>query len=261
MHYPKPSTVLDRSAISTFHMLAVQVTDQNLLSYRAVDQTQNTEMIMHNNSYSISEAFGNYITLYKPQNPVADIVEFLANNDLSRIQFKKVCSKLRVQPSFYKDELLDLVMFYIRFCLEDHVLTSDEMLNIQHLKLLFRVKNDDFYKLKLDQVRELLEIELAIFLKDKSIDHAEASHQSDLQRIFDLSYDQYLQLTMKPIEDIVESLIARIIADGIVTEAERKELLQQIIALDTVYNLSPAQKSLICGVHSLEANKTGDKAK
>jgi len=216
---------------------------------------------MHNNSYSLSEAFGNYSTLYKPQNPIADIVEFLANNDLSRKQFDKVCSNLGVQFSFYKDEFLDLMLFYIRFCLKDHVLTSDEKLNIQHLKILFRVKNDDFYKLKRDQVRELLEIELAIILRDKSIDQAEALHQADLQRIFDLSYDQYLQLTMNSIEDIVESLIARVTADGIVTEDERKELLQQIIALDTVYNLSPAQKDLIYGMHSSEGDKKGAEAK
>lgn len=119
------------------------------------------------------------------------------------------------------------------------------MLTIRQLKIIFRIKDADLYKLKRDEVKELLTIEISRILSDKIVDQSEALHQVDLQRVLDLSYDQYLELARKPIERIVDDLIAKMSADGVVTDAEREELFRQIIALDTMYSLSPTQKRII----------------
>lgn len=201
---------------------------------------------MDNESYTLSEVFADYIVSHQPSGSTAEIADLLASDDFSKATFDELCSELGVQQSPpSKEELLDLLLFYIKLCLKDHKLTPDEMLTIRQLKIIFRVKETDLYKLKRENVKELLTIEISRVLNDKMVDQSEALHQVDIQRALDLSYDQYLELTKEPIGSIVDNLIAKISADGVVTDAEREELFRQIIALDTVYSLSPAQKRII----------------
>ena len=201
---------------------------------------------MNNESYTLSEVFADYIVSHQPCGPIAEVADLLASNDFSKGTFDELCSEIGVQQSLpSREELLELLLFYIKFCLKDHKLTPNEMLTIRHLKIIFRIKETDLYKLKREDVKELLTIEISRILSDKIIDQSEALHQVDLQRVLDLSYDQYVELTKEPIESIVNDLIVKISADGVVTDAEREELFHQIIALDTVYSLSPAQKRKI----------------
>jgi hypothetical protein len=96
-------------------------------------------------------------------------------------------------------------------------------------------------------VKGLLVNEVSRVLEDKSVDKVEALHQTDLQEIFGLSYDQYLKLTRGSVGKIVDDVIAKITADNTVTDEEREELIQQIMALDTVYRLKAKQKKIVFG--------------
>lgn len=201
---------------------------------------------MDNESYTLSEVFADYIVSHEPSGPIAEVADLLASDDFSKGTFDELCSELIAQQSLpSKEELLDLLLFFVKFCLKDHKLTPDEMLTIRHLKIIFRIKETDLYRLKREAVKELLTIEISRILNDKMIDQPEAFYQVDLQRVLDLSYDQYLELTKEPIEKIIDDLIAKISDDRVVTDAEREELFRQIIALDTVYSLSPVQKRKI----------------
>ena len=202
--------------------------------------------IMKNESYTLSEVFADYIVSHQPFGPIAEVADLLASEDFSKGAFDELCSGLSIQQSLLpKEDLLDLLLFFVKFCLRDHKLTSDEMLTIRQLKIIFRVKETDLYRLKREAVKELLTIEISRILNDKTVDQPEALHQADLQRVLDLSYDQYLELTKEPIGRIIDDLIAKISDDRVVTDAEREELFRQMIALDTVYSLSPAQKRKI----------------
>jgi hypothetical protein len=201
---------------------------------------------MDNESYTLFEVFAQYIISHQPSGPIAEVADLLASGDFSKSAFDELCSELAVQQSpTFREELLDLLLFYIKLCLKDHKLTAEEMLTIRQLKIIFRIKEADLYKLKREDVKELLTIEIRRILNDKIVDQSEALHKVDLQRVLNLSYDQYLELTKEPIERIVDDLIAKISADRVVTNAEGEELFRQIIALDTVYNLNPAQKRKI----------------
>ena len=198
---------------------------------------------MNTNSYKIADAFTLYLISHQPSSQVDKIIALLVGETPSRKSFDDLCEELglRHSPSF-KEELLDLLLFYIGYCLKDHSLTSDEKSSSRQLKRLFRVKEGDFYKLRRREIKEVLASQVDRILDDKTVNRAEALHQADLQEVFDLSYDQYLELTKEHVRKIVDDLIEKFTADGTVTDEEREELLRRLMALDTVYKLDSRQK-------------------
>ncbi len=203
---------------------------------------------MSTNSYEVADACSFYIISRQPTGHLTELVTLLMSGGLSPKSFSDFCAERGLQgsPSF-KEELLDLLFFYIEYCLKDHALTSDEKLSIHELKRLFHIKEDDFYKFKRSEVKGLLISEVSRILEDKSVDKVEALHQTNLQEIFGLSYDQYLKLTRESVEKIVNDMVAKITSDKVVTDEERKELVQQLIALDTVYKLNAKQRKVVLG--------------
>lgn len=199
-------------------------------------------------SHKVTDAFNFYLVSRQSPGHLAKLVALLASGDLSQKHF----DEFRIEwgssgSSSLKEELLDLLLFYVDHCLKDHALTSKEKLSIRELKLLFRIKEGDFYKFRRREMKGLLVSEVSRILNDKSVDTVEALHQSDLQEVFGLGYDQYLEITKEPVRKIVDDAIEKITADNVVTREERAELVQQLIALDTVYMLSPTQKRLVFG--------------
>ena len=141
--------------------------------------------------------------------------------------------------------MLDLLIFYIEFCLIDHHLSSEEKLSIRHLKILFGIKEPDLYSLKSEKVKELLVIEVKRLLLDRKVDQFKSLYHVDLQEIFSLSYDRFLELTKEPVEEVVNDWIRKIASDGSVSEQERDFLYQQILTLDRVYRFTKYQKNII----------------
>ena len=203
---------------------------------------------MNTNSYEIADAFTFFLISHQPPSHIDKIITLLLGGNLSQKSFDDLCEELglRHSPSF-REELLDLLLFYIGYCLKDHALTSAEKFSIRQLKRLFRIKEGEFYKFKRQEIKEMLASQVGRILDDKSVNQTEALHQADLQRAFDLGYDQYLELTKEYIGKIADDLIEKITADRIVTDEERDELLQQILALDTVYKLDSIQKRKVFG--------------
>ncbi len=203
---------------------------------------------MNTNFYDVADACRRYVISRQPPDHLSKLVTLLESGGLAPKLFDSLCVEYGLQdsPSF-KEELLDLLLFVIEDCLKDHALTANEKLGIRELKLLFRIKEGDFYKFKQSEVKVLLINEVSRILNNKSVDRVEALLQTDLQEIFGLSYDQYLKLTSEPIGKIVDDAIAKITRDKLVTDEEREELVQQILALDTVYRLSANQKKMIFG--------------
>jgi len=90
---------------------------------------------MHSDSYTLSDVFAHYIITQQPKGVKETVAEFLKANDLSKIALKKVVRQLGGSLSSFKEDLVDLLIFYIEFCLRDHHLSSTEKLSIRHLKI------------------------------------------------------------------------------------------------------------------------------
>ena len=91
-----------------------------------------------------------------------------------------------------KNYTLDVVVDYAQLCLEDGILTSEEIKNVTLLKLFLGIEEGDFYRNgKKSIVKEVLTKQLQLMYTDGIIDAKEAILMSDMQGLFGLSYTEY----------------------------------------------------------------------
>lgn len=91
-----------------------------------------------------------------------------------------------------KNYTLDVVVDYAQLCLEDGILTSEEIKNVTLLKLFLGIEEGDFYRNgKKSIVKEVLTKQLQLMFADGIIDATEAILMSDMQGLFGLSYTEY----------------------------------------------------------------------
>jgi hypothetical protein len=91
-----------------------------------------------------------------------------------------------------KNYTLDVVVDYAQLCLEDGILTSEEIKNVTLLKLFLGIEEGDFYRNgKKSIVKEILTKQLQLMFADGIIDAKEAILMSDMQGLFGLSYAEY----------------------------------------------------------------------
>ena len=91
-----------------------------------------------------------------------------------------------------KNYTLDVVVDYAQLCLEDGILTSEEIKNVTLLKLFLGIEEGDFYRNgKKSIVKEVLTKQLQLMFADGIIDAKEALLMSDMQGLFGLSYTEY----------------------------------------------------------------------
>lgn len=144
-----------------------------------------------------------------------EIVELVAKNELSRERIQDILSKHYIQDiQKIKAELLDVLIAYANFVLDDDIITNDEKSNFEFLKLYFEIKEGDFYKYKKNEIKVIIERQLDRIYQDNLITQNESESNTILQDMFDLDYDQ--------LDKMKENFVLKSIEQG-----------AQIIDLDT----------------------------
>jgi len=115
-------------------------------------------------------------------------------NEVDRTTFKELIKKYNLAYKEIKEELMDIILSYARIILQDGVISNEEIFNLKYLKRLFKIPEGDFYNLRYDEIREIVEDQLNKIYVDGTIDKNEAVHKVMLQELFDLNYDQMLEL-------------------------------------------------------------------
>jgi hypothetical protein len=201
---------------------------------------------MSDDSHTINKAFSTYQKSNDLSGQLAEIVKILAEDSIQNPKLRALIPpREENEYSIIQAGLLDLVLFYITSCLEDHYLTSEESSNVLLLKMVFRVQEEDFYTNKLVELQRILSAQISIILSDHSVNPSEALQQVELQRCFGISYDQFLQITKPYIDEIINKFIGQIPSEGAVTKPEREMLTQKILNLGTVYFLNSDQKKIL----------------
>jgi hypothetical protein len=136
---------------------------------------------------------------------VVDIIMLMHDENLNRQTLSNTMQKYSVKNiNEIKDELLTLLILYIKNILKDGVITENERRNIKMLKLYFRVKEGDLYSKKYNEIKELLQTEFEKLYADNKITPDEALYSVYLQDLFDLSYAQLDEFKK---DEIIKSLI------------------------------------------------------
>lgn len=147
----------------------------------------------------LQTAFGTILTIENFSSYINEIVELIHMNELDRSNLDKILKEHRIkQADDIKEEILDMLLVYINLVLNDAVITENEAGNVKMMKRFFKIKEGDFYKLRYDEVADVLHRQFfERMYSDNQIDKDEALHKVGLQELFDLSYDQFLEFANK----------------------------------------------------------------
>ena len=138
------------------------------------------------------------------------IIQTISIVDQPETKLKKLVA---AENEFGKDyrrrqlqEMVDLVLYFLRWCLDDHKITAAEIEALNELRILLDIQDGDLYGERKVVIRELLERQIDWMEADFRISYAEELYLVDIQRIFDLSYDQLLELSRPHVAEILDNL-------------------------------------------------------
>ena len=159
-----------------------------------------------NERQNLQEAFSK-IAKSDKKDYICEIAELIAENNLNKKTIQDILTKFSIgKVKDIKNELLDILIDYTYFLLEDNALTDTEKRNFDFLKLYFEIKEGDFYTYKLPEIKLILDKQLDELYSDNLVTREERIHKVDLQDLFDLSYDQ--------LDEIKEGIVKKTIARG-----------------------------------------------
>ncbi len=143
------------------------------------------------------------IKAFKPY--MNEIVDAIIKDELERNKLNQILSSHNIKDiSDIKENSLDLLLLYISFILEDGIISEKELSNLRFLKLLFRIREGDFYKLRFYKVQQILDQQFKNIYHDNNINSEEALLKVGLQDLFDLSYDQFSELSQDEVKAALE---------------------------------------------------------
>jgi hypothetical protein len=125
----------------------------------------------------------------------------ISTNDLDRKKLENILKEhsIRVIEEI-KEEIIDLLLFYINIILNDNIITEKEAINVNQLKRFFKIEEGDFYNYGYNDVQNILNKQFERIYENNEIDTEEALHKVMLQELFDLSYDQFLGLVDREVK-------------------------------------------------------------
>lgn len=157
------------------------------------------------NDLQLKEAFGHIISKEAFRDYIKKISLHIHDNNLYRQNLDKILKEHNIkQVEDIKEDILDMLLAYINFILDDNVITVNEMANFKQLKRFFKIKEGDFYNYRYSNIEDVLNRQFQLIYLDNQIDTKEALHKVGLQELFDLSYDQFLVLANKEVRAALE---------------------------------------------------------
>ena len=147
---------------------------------------------MHND-LELSKAFSiiSEKTIFKKY--IADVVKLICNDELSKESLSKALENYHLGVADIKLDLLDLLLSYVNFILNKHIITEKEDLNIKVLRGRFNIKEGDFYKYRRNEIKSICQKHFAR-LSRNSMDRSDELFWVGIQGAFDLSHYQLEKL-------------------------------------------------------------------
>lgn len=184
---------------------------------------------------NLASAFQRYVRSRAASAFQRRVAELAACGDLTRSALVTAAREAGLQDiSEATDDLLDLLLYYVRLSLSDHQLSGGEMVDIRATARLFEIEEGDLLARRRDEVAELVSAEMQHILIDRQVDADEAVQKVRLQEALGLSYDQFVELSRPLVEQAVADMFERAgESDGV----DPDSMLRRVSALDTVYRM------------------------
>jgi hypothetical protein len=184
---------------------------------------------------NLASSFHRYVRSRAASDFQRRVAELSAHDELTRTALVAASREAGMHDiSEATDDLLDLLLYYIRLALSDHNLSGGEMTSIRTIARLFQIEEGDLLARRGEEVAELVGAEMRHILLDNDVDTEEADRKVRLQEALGLSYDQFVELSRPLIEGAVAELLDRSSEAG---EVNLDWMQRRISALDTVYQM------------------------
>ncbi len=124
------------------------------------------------------------------------LLQLIVDDELNSIARDKVLQQNGIRRvTDIKEQSLDVILDYAEQCLEDGILTDEEMNDIRFLKIFFGIQEGDFAKNgKMSRVKKIIIEQMQKLYADDKIDANEALLKSDIQGLFGLGYAEYTDI-------------------------------------------------------------------
>jgi hypothetical protein len=150
----------------------------------------------------IQNVFAEVVANHEMPSYVMQICQLIKDDDLYWDKVAAILSQNNIPKiTDVKEQILDLLLFYIKAALKDDAITEDEAKNVTLLKRFFKIKEGDFFRYRLSEIKSILNVQFRKIYIDNYITENEALHKVNLQDLFDLGYDQFLSLIDGEIKD------------------------------------------------------------
>lgn len=137
--------------------------------------------------------------------PIVEISKLVSNSRLTQKTIQEVIDTYKLDDIItLKENLLDILISYIHFILDDHIISENERYNFEILKRYFRIKEGDFFRYRKKEIGEILYRQFKMIYLDNQVTTEEAIHSVFLQELFDLSYDQLEYFKGKEISQAIK---------------------------------------------------------
>jgi hypothetical protein len=153
----------------------------------------------------LHKAFETFAQSENIKEPIRKIALLMVNDELTRENIQKNLAEYGYTLQDIKNDLLDILISYTNIVLEDNIITENEKRNFAFLKLYFKIKESDFYKYKLYEIKTILHRQFEKLYFDNNISEEEALHSVNLQDMFDLSYNQFDEMKEEEIKRALEN--------------------------------------------------------
>lgn len=150
---------------------------------------------LSSNDPELQTAFKTILSIAKLPLHSQQICQLIYQSELDRNTLQEVLTKNSIDEiEDIKQDLLDILIIYINLVLNDNLISNNEKHNVEILKKYFRIKEGDFYRLRLPEIEDIINRQFERIYEDKDVSKQEAMHSVELQSLFNLSYDQFAQL-------------------------------------------------------------------
>ena len=133
-------------------------------------------------------------TEVKPE-PVDAAMRAIIRYDFNRTKVQQALERFGAADLIhYKEDLLDLLLSYANIILDDHAISDGEFQDFGLLKLLFKIKEGDFFERRFSEVQDIVNQQMTYITGDAVITLDETFTTANLQSMFDLSSEQFFSI-------------------------------------------------------------------
>lgn len=126
---------------------------------------------------------------------IDSIMRAIIRYDFSRTKIQQALDPFGAADiTHYKEDVLDLLLSYVNIILNDHAISEREFQDFGLLKILFKIKEGDFFEKRFHQVTDVINQQMAHITQDGVITLDETFTTANLQGLFDLTSEQFFSL-------------------------------------------------------------------